>query len=426
MTSTEVARWADKAMWKAEDAEAKNGTTAVLVSANTDPLGEIWALNQTYVGKTVTNLSTVTDENRRGILADIKSTVLKMPLEVIRLHFHLKGVHRGITHQMVRQRTAAFAQESMRFAVKEDLAEAVALPPSLRETWDFEALRLEDLHARTVTGLRTPDPLSTSDDDQKWLAEHADNLRKEVLAQGGPQAHRLKWDEAVRHLSETYLELINDGMPAEEARGLTPTNTLTNLHYITNLRSFYDTMGMRVSDQAQYEWREVIMAMAMAMRQFGKRNYYKKPDGYGGFTETSSEWQFVELTNAILPIDFALGHRGFGSPFDRASRIGERVDAFAAMGVPSSRWLEGAPEFNIPALRPEEWLMDPNSARINGEQEFDIFGQRVTKGTGWHWTKEHGGILYNDGPRGRQWANLHDGPSFDVNDVITKKEESNV
>jgi thymidylate synthase ThyX len=428
----ELAKWADKAMWTAEPSEAEKGTRAVLVSANPDPLGEMAALNKMFTGQAVSDLSTITDEERHAILDDIKATVLKMPLETVRLHFLIEGVHRGITHQMVRQRTAAYAQESMRFAVKEDLAQAVALPPSLGGTLSLAGLVAQDLYKRQEMGLRTDwEPGSHEADEHEhdvWLA---------AINAGGKQAWRLKWDEAVKHISETYLDLVNDGMPAEDARGLTPTNVLTKLHYITNLRSFYDTMGMRVSDQAQYEWRHLIMAMVKAMREYGATQTYLhtltgQDVGEGGYdfdaksgdvVRSSSAWQFRALTEAILPVDFALGRRGFGSPFDRASRIGERVDAFAAMGVPSSRWLEGAPEFNIPALRPEEWLLDPDSARINENQEFDIFGQRVTKGTGWHWTKEHGGVLYNDGPNGRQWANLTDGPSYDINDII--KEKSN-
>lgn len=418
-----VAKWADKAMWTAEPSEAEKGTRAVLVSANPDPLGEMFALNQMYVGKAVSDLSTITDDQRRSILDDIKSTVLKMPLETIRLHFLIEGVHRGITHQMVRQRTAAYAQESMRFAVKEDLATAVALPPSLGGTLPLAGLVAQDLYQRQELGLSEIDPYNQAEVDR-----HERDVWERAMAKGGKQAWRLKWDRAVGVVSETYLDLVNDGMPAEDARGLTPTNVLTKLHYITNLRSFYDTMGMRVSDQAQYEWRHLIMAMVKAMREYGATQTYladtSSEDGLapGSISRRkSSEWQFVALTEAILPVDFALGRRGFGSPFDRASRIGERVDAFAAMGVPSSRWLEGAPEFNIPALRPEEWLLDPDSARINESQEFDIFGQRVTKGTGWHWSKEYGGILYNDGPRGRQYATLTSGPTNNIDDILEEQ-----
>jgi thymidylate synthase ThyX len=46
---------------------------------------------------------------------------LKAPLEAIDFHFMVEGVTRAHTHQEVRQRTAVFAQESMRFAVKDKI-----------------------------------------------------------------------------------------------------------------------------------------------------------------------------------------------------------------------------------------------------------------------------------------------------------------
>jgi flavin-dependent thymidylate synthase len=422
MPSKDITKWADQAMWSAEPSERDKGTRSVLVSCNSDPLGEIAALNKTYIGQTVTDLSTITDDERRKVLADIKATVLKMPLEVVQMHFHISGVHRGITHQMVRQRTGAYAQESMRFAVKEDLAEAIAYPPSLRDTVPWDQW-YEQVHVQALDQGIHP--------DGGQLADMATNSASQA------QRHRRTWDEAVAAVSAAYSELIEDGMPAEEARGLVPTNVLTKLHYITNLRSFYDTMAMRVSDQAQYEWRELITAMVRAMRDYGETQTYRHTltgddIGQGGYdfdaeagdvVSASSAWQFRELTEAILPVDFALGRRGFGSPFDRASRTGERVDAFAAMGVPAERWLQGAPEYSIPALRPEEWLLDPDSARLKSDQEFDIFGNRVTKGTGWHWSPQHGGHLFCDGDGGlRQFALMDgDGPTFNINDIIAKK-----
>jgi hypothetical protein len=103
----------------------------------------------------------------------------------------------------------------------------------------------------------------------------------------------------------------------------------------------------------------------------------------------------------MKPIEFRLGGPAFGADFDRPSRIGERVRAFAARGVPSERWLEGAPEHNIPALHPDEWLLDPASARLAADQEFDVWGNRVTKGTGSHWRD---GFIYNQDGAKLDWT----------------------
>jgi thymidylate synthase ThyX len=391
--SKEISKWSDSFMFKAEPSDNTKPPKAYLLGAPVDPLGQIAAAAKMYKGEMVTDLATVTDAERMEYLEQIQKTVLKMPLETVHLHFMLDNVHRGITHQMVRQRTAAYAQESTRFAVKEDMAKAVAYPPSLDGTLSWEDLVRSGQEAMAEAGVnfhQALDPMTIV----VWAPEWK---RKE-------QHWRIKWDEAVNHVSDVYMELVNDGMPAEEARGLAPTNLLTRLNYITNLRSFYDTMAVRVSDQAQFEWRQVAMAYAVAMREYGKKAEYKVWISHAEYVESdwlewleddakndrmlvvkSSAWQYEALMKEIKPVEFKIGGPAFGANFDRPSRIGERVRAFHKMGVPSSRWTEGAPEHSIPAIHPEEWLLDPKAARLGANEEFDIYGNRVPKGTGKHW-----------------------------------------
>lgn len=407
MTNTDVQKWADSAMYEAEKSDAAEGPKAYLLGGPSDPLGQIAACAKMYKGEVVRSLSDVTNEERQEYLEQIQKTVLKMPLEAVSLHFMLEGVHRGITHQMVRQRTAAYAQESTRFAVKRDLKQATALPPSLENTLSFdEACEKENIE-RIESGL--------------YALERPELEAVVRQSAKGDQKRRFLWDDMVDKVSEGYNALIDDGMPAEEARGIMPTNITTRLNYITNLRSFYDTLAVRVSDQAQFEWRKVAMAYALAMREYGKTQRYRvripfweyqswndATSQYGPIysrefvdrhpndfepdlepdvvVELSSAWQYVALTNEIKPIEFKIGGPAFGANFDRPSRIGERVKAFHDCGVPSSEWTRGSVEYGIPPIHPEEWLLDPNSARLSSGLEFDIFGNRVPVGTGWHWT----------------------------------------
>lgn len=420
MTSKELSKWSDGFMYKAEESFAADGPSAHLLGGPTDPLGQIAASAKMYKGEVVRDLRDVTDAERREYLEQIQKTVLKMPLESVQLHFMVEGVTRSFTHQMVRQRTAAYAQESMRFAVKEDAATAVALPPSLSETKTLDELVKNDLLMREFSGL------ANNPTDGDWADDHRIGVYREAVAKGGPQAWRLKWDEALKLNSDVYLELVNDGMPAEDARGMTWHNITTRLNYITNLRSWYDTMAVRVSDQAQFEWRAVAMHMAMALRNFGERNTYlvwiedgedlRPGDNIGAagtgldhrmnintgkeeiLVRRSSYWQYEALSNELKPIEFKIGGPAFGANFDRPSRIGERVREFHKYGVPSDQWTTGSIEHGIPPIHPNEWLLDPNSARLAEGEEFDAFGNRVPKGTGWHFS-DHGVLARPTGDR---------------------------
>lgn len=406
-TSKELSKWSDGFMFKAEESNAAEGVKAYLLGAPNDPLGHIAACAKMYKGEVVRDLRDVTDEERQAYLKDVQKTILGMPLEAVQLHFMIEGVTRSLTHQAVRQRTAAYAQESMRFAVKEDMATAVALPPSLADTKPFDEMVERDLEARLISGLQNKPT------DAEWMADFRAGLRQEILngGHGDAQKWRLRWDESLRNNSDAYLDLVNDGMPAEDARGMAWHNTTTRYNYITNLRNFYAEMAKRLSDQAQFEWRSVAMNLALAMRAFGERTTYEVRMRWADLRELtrreevewvrddnqfpptddeivtvtrSSYWQYEALSNEMKPVDFVIGRRAFGADFDRPSRIGERVDEFARNGVPSSEWTSGSVEHGIPPIHPAEWLLDPNSARLSEGQEFDVFGNRVPKGTGWH------------------------------------------
>jgi thymidylate synthase ThyX len=395
MSSKEISKWADTSMFTAEESKASDGPKVYLLGGPADPLGQIAACAKMYKGEVVRDLADVTDAERHEYLEEIQKTVLKMPLEAVSLHFMVEGVTRGFTHQMVRQRTAAFAQESTRFAVKEDMKTATALPPSLEGTLSLDELVEKDIFDRRTLGLTVPDRDVRIDSmGRDWYEIHRRGVSSEAIAKNDVQAARLRWDEAVDAMGNAYMNLVNSGMPAEDARGLLPTNITTRLNYITNLRSFYDTMAVRVSDQAQFEWRGVAMQMALAMREYGENQTYRvrRTNGVGHWS-LSSAWQYEALTNEIKPIEFKIGKRAFGANFDRPSRIGERVDEFARCGVPSSEWTKGSAEYGIPPIHPEEWLLDPNSARLARGMEFDVFGNRVPEGTGWHFSEaaRHGG-----------------------------------
>ena len=279
--SKEVSTWVDKAMYAAEPT-TEQFPVVRLLQATADPLGSLGAACAMYEGRVIRELSQLTVDDRWRYWEQVQRTHLKAPLEFIDLHFMIENVTRAFTHQMVRQRTAVYAQESLRFAVKEDIA------------------------AR-------PGPI-TSSERQKMTV----------------------WNRAVDHIWEAYKWMIENGVPAEEARGLLPHDTLTRLNYKTNLRNLAEHLGNRLCTQAQFEWRLVGAQIREAIRNYLPFDH-------------DDQWQFELIANSEIfrPVCFAMGRCPFQADWDRGCTIRERMDSGRASEV-----------------RVEEWLADPTAGWI--------------------------------------------------------------
>ena len=214
-----------------------------------------------------------------------------------------------------------YAQESLRFAVKEDLENSVGLPPSLADT---------ELLVDYEYG---PDELA------------------------GAQGQRGVWDRAIGAVAEAYDELIESGMPAEDARGILPHAVLTRVHYSCDLRALLDHAGNRLCTQAQFEWRAVFTRIVEAIRD-------------------SDAYMAGELADLFRPVCYQIGKCAFGADFDRHCDIRERVQVRAENGgADSTQWhkpflhhtydhVTGLPRgAESPGIAPYEWLGNPNAAR---------------------------------------------------------------
>jgi flavin-dependent thymidylate synthase len=349
MSGKEVQKWADKAMFKAEEIDASAGPQVKLLSCNSDPLGTIAAAALMYEGKSVDSLAKITDEQRRYYLEQVQRSVLEAPLEFVNFHFIISGVTRGFTHQMVRQRTATYTQESTRFAVKETVP--VALPPSLIGTVSEEAYWAEE--ERTAVGGWTRDHLKDFGEERQYIERNA----------GQAQLWRVKWDSTVDNLEMAYNELVATGMPAEDARGLLPTNLLTRINYNTSLRGLKDHAGVRLCTQAQYEWRQVWAQIIPAIREYGNTASYD--DGVYGQLK-SSRWQFEALADVFKPICYYKGRCQFMSNVDRHCTIRDRVEAFADLGIPSTKWDSpyAKSDVGVDPITSDEWMAE-GTARIS-------------------------------------------------------------
>jgi len=310
----DIQRFADAAMFTAEpmragrDADGNIVPSVTLLAMNPDPLGAIAAACKMYKGEVVYNLQDVTDDERREFFEQVQHTHLQAPLEFVNFHFLLEGVTRSFTHQMVRQRTAVYAQESLRFAVTGDLMDRVSVPPS--------------------------------------------------IANGSEQVRDDFWD-AIGAIEEAYNKLIAAGVPAEDARALTPHGVATRLHYATDLRNLQEHAGNRLCTQAQFEWRAVWVAILNAIRRFGAEHPSVMPQ---------DRWQFELLASSRLfrPICYKTGKCEFLANFDRHCSIRQKVTDLGQAGVPSEAWdarVDDSSRDGLPGIFPAEWLMDPTAAR---------------------------------------------------------------
>jgi len=344
-------RWADEHQYDSEpqpNSTQDDGVrpTVTLLHMNPDPLGQLAAFNNIYRGKVNRSLAEVTDDERRQALADMQVTELKAPLEVIKMHWLVEGVDRAFTHQMVRQRTAAYGQESLRFSVMGDLMDATTLPPSLMGS------------KRSVVDGLLPTP---------------------------EEANRRTWDDVIRYIDDAYAFLVEHGMPAEEARGLLPHATATRLHYVTDLRNFSTEAGKRLCTQAQFAWKEVFALFVDAIRnytpdfnwlpefQMGTEWAYAREWIKRDWVKTH-RWQFEAIadSNLFAPVCYQTGKCEFNAVADRSCTIKSRVELNHSMGRPSSEWHKTGPvriteygtQFDsVQAISRDEWMLDPAAAR---------------------------------------------------------------
>lgn len=148
--------------------------------------------------------STWPEEKRAEHLAYMRDTI-KSSWEFVDYVFQIEGVTRAFTHQLVRTRTGSYAQESQR-------------------TVD-------------VSGNRVENPFDYR------------------------SKHWIDWDFATGAATDTYAELLREGVAPQVARGLLPTNITTSIVAKFNLRTLSDMAKLRLCTRTQGEYQNVFRAM---------------------------------------------------------------------------------------------------------------------------------------------------------------------
>lgn len=125
--------------------------------------------------------------------------------------FEIQDVTRAFTHQFVRTRTGSYAQQTMRMLEKQDFGYSVP-----------ETVRL-NLEAKE------------------------------------------EYELCMEEIQNTYDKLLSLGIPAEDARGVLPTNIHTNIIAKFNLRTIAEMAKSRTGSRTQSEYRDVFDQMAQAV-----------------------------------------------------------------------------------------------------------------------------------------------------------------
>lgn len=345
-----IQKWGDPAMYSAEKHEDPQKPKVTLTYGPNDPLGLMAMTGGLYQGKVHRSPADVTDKERHDAWkAATDSKLAQTPLEWVQFSILFENVTRAFTHQLVRTRTATYVQESMRFAVKEDVAEAVKLPPSIDGTtgeWQDALKEAQHKYARM---------------ESAWDGSEKEEFQDGLARLSQPERWRHHWDDAVNVIQEAYESLVNDGMPAEDARGLLPTNTLTRVHMRVDLKSLLNLAGLRLCTQAQWEWRVVFAELAKSIREYGDETEYENTDGqrYNAF------WQYELISDAFRPVCYAANKCTMKGMADRHCSIRERVDEFESAGIPSSEWGRehiGKDGIRMDGIQPVEWLANPRAA----------------------------------------------------------------
>ncbi len=148
------------------------------------------------------------------------------PLEQVWFEFGISGVSRAFSHQFVRHHIGiSFEQQSQRYVKFKDASFPYTVPQSVQRA--------------------------------------------------GMAA---KMDETFTQLGKLYQELLDAGVPAEDARFILPNATSTNFKVVVNLLELLHICDLRLCTRAQWEFRKVASLMRSEVnRSFPELGRYLQP-----------------------------------------------------------------------------------------------------------------------------------------------------
>jgi flavin-dependent thymidylate synthase len=175
-------------------------------------------------GTTLDEISQWPVEQKLAELAYMKNTI-QSSWEFVDFTFAIEGVTRAFTHQLVRHRVGtSFAQQAQRVV----------------DMKGFEYL---------ATG-------KASDIDPYSMPKTSGVFRDWGTIEGDDPADVYEW--TMDAINMGYEELQRCGVKPQDARGVLPTNVLTNIVFKANLRTLHDMALKRLCVKAQGEFQDVF------------------------------------------------------------------------------------------------------------------------------------------------------------------------
>lgn len=227
-----------------------------LLDHTTDPLRTLYtAFRVCYSALTPAQIEQriaddrITREQMQRFIDERLGTGHASPLQQVQFEFGISGVSRAFSHQFVRHHVGiSFEQQSQRYVTYQDGTFPYTVP-------------------RTVD----------------------DAGKREVYLR------------AVETIGETYRELVEAGVPAEDARFLLPNATNTNFKVNVNYLELLHIGDLRLCTRAQWEFRKVVAMMrAEIKRRFPELAVFMQPKcgefRLGYCDETYEDWQACPLS----------------------------------------------------------------------------------------------------------------------------------
>ena len=151
----------------------------------------------------------------RKLIADLFRSGHTSTFEHVSFTFGIDGLSRVASHQLVRHRLASFSQQSQRYVKMTPAPDSVVVPPAI---------------------------------------------------QSNPEALKL-FRESVIHSQDTYRQLIEMGIPKEDARFILPHGHSTRIVLTMNARELHHFFGLRLCRRAQWEIHELARQMLVLCRE---------------------------------------------------------------------------------------------------------------------------------------------------------------